>query len=477
MVLINDNKAVFYFISKDYDKDYLFNVKRKNSKGNIVSPWVKYHINVAEVRREIKDINDDEKGILSSYYLDKNCFSLYDLNYKKIYLKPKNNLNEIEFDINKISIHSFESGISYIELDYTIKTENEKDINTFNYFISEVKSGITIKIINKKWNEDKKETEDFIGELFINDYIKLILSDYDNVYDLDFDNCFKYMSLKPTVFSYIYLKDCNEQIIKNVGVNMKESYKINNEFTKKTTYFENSSWYYNPNSVINISYCVEDEITNDFFKTTFRDKVANLYFLLFLISLHQKIYLIYNSYVVKNINYSTNDYIQMKDLCDSIILLKSRILQSKVKYFFSNPTFIEHVNLFYVNVQSSFLIVEMKQTLENDLVLISEFVESNVKLITDYRELKQEKRKCLTDVISILIATILSFVSLYDVFLKMLNNFNISLNTTQHLIIATIFMMICLVIPTYFNLKNNIKKLRSIKNKMFHLNKLIISKK
>ena len=199
--------------------------------------------------------------------------------------------------------------------------------------------------------------------------------------------------------------------------------------------------------------------------------------MLFLNSLHQKLYLIYNSYIVKSIDYSTNDYVQMKDLCDSIILIKSSILQSKVKYFFSNPTFIEHVNLFYENVQSSFLIDEIEQSLDDDLDLVSEFIENNIKIISDYRELKQEKRKCLADVISILIATILSFVSLYDVFLKMLSNFNILLNTTQHLIVVTVFMIICLVIPTYFNLKNNIKKMKSIKSNITHLNKLIENKR
>ncbi len=459
MVILNDNKILFSFNAFKYNQEYLSMIKKVNSNGVEVFPWIKYSININDLKKEIKDLTNANKEILTSYYLDKNYYSLYGLNYKKIYLMPKNNLEEIEIDVNKIAIHVFDSGLGFVELDYTVKSSDEKDINTVNYFLSEVKSDVKFKIVNQIWNSGNKTKKDNIEYITTDKFIKLILIDYDDIKDPEYSKDFKYMVVRPTLFSYIFLDEYKSDIADNIGSNFKVSYKVNRDVTKTTSYFTNSKWYYNINSITNVSNCVDDELTNSFFKTTFRDKVANLYFYLFLSSLHQKMYLLDKSYELKNIDYDVDDYKEMKNLCNSIILMKSNILKAKVKYFFNNPTFLEHINIFYKNVQETLLINEMKQSLDDDLEIINEFVEGNIKIISEYKELRQEKRKCIENIISLIIASLISCATFYDVYLKTINKYNIPISFKQNIVILFIILIIIFIIPTALNLKNNIKKL------------------
>ena len=110
MIVVNENRMVFPFLSKRNDIERLGMVVRKNKKCNDVKPWGNYRIAPQEIRRELKELNSSSHSkIFSSYRLDKNCYGLYSIDYSKMFMIPHNKLDKIEFSISDVCVHSFET--------------------------------------------------------------------------------------------------------------------------------------------------------------------------------------------------------------------------------------------------------------------------------------------------------------------------------------------------------------------------------
>ena len=84
-----------------------------------------------------------------------------------------------------------------------------------------------------------------------------------------------------------------------------------------------------------------------------------------------------------------------------------------------------------------------------------------------------DKKQSRIDLTTFFIASIISFVSIYDTFLKMLTNFEIKLSTSVHVVLAIAFMLVCFVLPTGIKFYYDWKKIKKIDKDVKYLEKLI----
>ena len=465
---------LFPFLAKGMEIDLLAGVVRKNKKGNDVHPWLNYRISPQEVRRELKELNGSCCGrIFSSYRLDKNCYGLYSLDCSGAFMIPHNKLDNIAFSILDISVHSFETGIAFLELKYRINSDNEQDALNFNYYLSELKANIELCLLRSQWNEEKREKESVTEVITVTNLLKRLLDDFGGVTDIDFDGNMKSYSSKPVLFSYLLLDNPDEDIVKHLGLNMKSSYKINNDVLTQTKCFDNSTWMYSLNSTVNATLMTSDEITNDFFKTTFIDKVEKLYFYLFLQSLHQRFFLQMCHYKIRSYNFDLATLDENKKLIDALSGYSANFNKARLKYFFDSPSSIDHVNTFYAAMRDSLGIQDHVASITADLKVMMTYVDQKYKLFDEYSKLVSDKKQNRLDLIAFFVASIISFVSIYDTFLKMLSNFGVTLTPDIHILLAVIFMLVCFVIPTAINFYYNLKKIKRINKKISELDELI----
>lgn len=475
MIVVNDNRMIFPFLKKNHALDFLAGVRKISKKGKNVCPWVLSNMIPHEIRRELRELNLPESSnrIFSSYRLDKNYYGFYGIDYDRIFILPHNRLTEIEFSIENITIHTFLSGVAFLELRYTVKSHNETDALNMNYFLSEVKADIELKIVHEAWNDEVKRKEERSELMTLAKFIQTILVDYDQVRDMDGNETLKSYSSKPVLFSYFLLDKEHPEMAKHLGMNLKESYKIRLNNVHLTSAFDNSTWYYSLNSIVNISYTNEDERTNVFFEVTFVDKLSNLYFFLFLQALHQRSYLQLCQYKIRSFNYEPKDFDATKRLVDGLSEYSSSVNKACLNFFFSKPASIDHVNVFYSTVREAFDIADQMESVKADLKRLTNYTSQKYKLFDEHNKLISEKKKNWFDLVTFLVASILSFVSIYDIFIKMIKNFGIELSVSAHVASAISFMSACFILPTVINFYFNIKKIKKIDEEIRYLENVI----
>ena len=228
MIVLNDNRMIFPFLTEKHPLDFLERVCKVNRKGKDVHPWVMANLTPHEIRKELRELNlpENSNRVLVSYRLDKNCYGIYRLNYDRIFIVPHNNLDDIEFSILDIVVHSFSTGMSFLELRYAVKSQNECDALNMNYFLSELKADVMLKIVRSIWNEELKKKEEGSELITVSQFLRELLNDYERVYDMDMNDEFKSYSIKPILFSYFLLDSAEQELAKNLGLNMKETYKV-----------------------------------------------------------------------------------------------------------------------------------------------------------------------------------------------------------------------------------------------------------
>lgn len=133
-----------------------------------------------------------------------------------------------------------------------------------NYFLSELKADVMLKIVRSTWNEELKKKEYGSELITVSQFLRALLIDYDKVYDMDINEDLKSFSFKPILFAYFLLDSMEQELAKNLGLNMKETYKVRANNICQTQAFDNSAWYYSLNSVVNVSSVCKDKGTSDF---------------------------------------------------------------------------------------------------------------------------------------------------------------------------------------------------------------------
>lgn len=475
--MLNENRMLFYFICDKLSLNCLENIYDENRKGDKVKIWKEKRITANELRNDIIKSNDltYPNHTFITYELDKNFYKHYNIFAKRYEIIPKNKKNPIEILFTHIYIHLFKTGICFLDLGYSVKSESSQDFLNCNYFMSEMKANVKIQLVNYTWDSENEKHNDILEEITTIDFIKRILVDFDKIYTLDYKEDLKYLYSKPILFSYLFLDKGKTEVkdFENISHNFKSSYKLNNEIITKSQYFENSIWYYSSSSVSNISYALDDKETNDFFKTTFKDKISNLYFLLFLHSFHQKVYLLLTSMRIRSYKFKCSSACELSLLSDEILVFKQNLEEIQMNVFFQYPSSIDHHNIFYDNMQKQFNIQGLSKMLNADLTNLEKYLANNTAILTKYKTAVGEIRKTIMDIILLLIASLVSFASLYDTFMKLLKNLKIELSLTANIIYAILFIVICLILPTIINISKNLKKIRSNKNELKRIDSIV----
>lgn len=113
------------------------------------------------------------------------------------------------------------------------------------------------------------------------------------------------------------------------------------------------------------------------------------------------------------------------------------------------------------------------ESVKSELDRLTEYTNMKYKLFDEHSKLLSSKRKSRFDLISFLVAAIISFVSIYDTFIKMIKNFGVELTIPVHIALAILFMVACFIVPTVINFYFNIKKMRKISKEIIHIESLI----
>lgn len=457
---------LFYFFSNDQIETILQTKTVLNRKNKPVLLWEQESAISNEVMVEIKKLvdNNEPVHIVSTYTLNKNYYREFGLDFHRAFLRPKNNLEDIEFTINSVKIHVFNSKINFLELDYNVLTNRVKDINDFNYFLSEVKMRLVFKFCYKVYRDKNLIYDE--REIPVLQLIRNLLGDFGVLNDVDYLNCLTYKSLKPFVFSYIFDEKNEVNDATNLGHNYKDSYSLNADYIKKSSYFSNSTWFYTCDSVMNYSNAIDNEYTNLFFNTTFLDKLRKLYFPLVLLALHQKLYLLDVYHELTNYDMKFKNAQELNDRCNKLSLFHADYNKMSFFYFFDTPSFLEHVNLFYDYVCEAFTITNYQRMVDTKFAFLLKFAKESSKLLENYNEKKAERRKILYDIFAIFTASIISFATLYETFLKFLSNIRVELSLKANIIIFLLLVILILIVPFIYNLTHNFKKLKTASNEV-----------
>ncbi len=413
---IQINKLLFCFITDKNIENHVSALTTVMKNGKEDGIWKREDgcgIISRDLLTEVRKLmdGDDSAHILSSFRLDKNYYNRYELRFDKAVLLPPQS-EEIVFRINDVKVHCFISGINFLELDYTVDSDNPEDTNRFNYFVTEIHDRVDVRFSRNAYDPETKEktlqNEKMEFFRWINALVERVRPQKSAQADLR--PCEK---IKPLLFTY-YFDRKKDVIDNNLGRNYKGNYNLNGEYLHKTNYFENSTWYYSNINVSNITHAVDDGETNDFFSKTFPDKANKLYFPLVLLSYYLRLYYLelYRKLFNMNINFSGEE--QLKDKINRLTIVKAGFERVCWLYCFDSPSFVEHVNLFYSNVLSAFNVLGYKEMVSSKISFMNNYLEQSSKLITQTDGKREEIRKIRYDSLAFFSATVLSFASLLD---------------------------------------------------------------
>ena len=293
-------KFIYPFKYEKDDPQNRIEITETTSKGNVMPVWERCGIDGHELREGISDFFSKTEDECSARIA--HCYSL---KYRVALGLPNNEQDRLTFvsrvnrecgykvKITDVRLYLFESEVGFGEITCEYESSSVVDYIDCNYFISEIKSDKNYFTFTKRGaNAEETEIKISVKELWLR-----ILKYVDGIEF--FDNAGKeFCEKKPVIYSYLLLDkkpDDLQTILFTARKNYKGSYKIPqseynidaNPYLYQT--FENSYWATSHNGVVNVSFLVDDERTNDFFKAEFlNNRLPSSYLHLFLSVLHQK---------------------------------------------------------------------------------------------------------------------------------------------------------------------------------------------
>ncbi|MTS16209.1 hypothetical protein [Ruthenibacterium lactatiformans] len=252
----------------------------------------------------------------------------------------------------------FETHVAFFEMDFELSELSLEDAMNATYYLCEVKD-------EANHFEYEKRTFDAHTRQPGSEHISFSLKKWflqcaaylpgcENFEDHGIESTVN----KPLLYGYYLLDEKPEdfeRISCNIAQNYKASYKgLEGDDRHVLHAFDNSCWCASYNGAVNVSYEVEDPVTNSFFKTAFPHKWESEYLFLFLNTVHQKYAVLKYLAELSGLSSAHYDYALMKRL-----LLQGEIMQEKcevlkTRCFFNLPSNVEHVNRVYSFFQRCF---------------------------------------------------------------------------------------------------------------------------
>lgn len=176
--------------------------------------------------------------------------------------------------------------------------------------------------------------------------------------------------------------------------------------------FENSYWSFSLEGLANLSYLVEDEKTNRFFKSNYYGNLERSYFYLFIIALHQRYALIKLSKEATLLPISVNGLV--KDKRNQIDSLREKIAYFNLRSAFKHVSYISHQDKIYQYFYHALQIDDLMTKIDSEL-------ESLGALVALQKESRHKRREGLyvgLTIIFAIISTMSAVWTLYKDFWK-----------------------------------------------------------
>ena len=313
---------------------------------------------------------------------------------------------DISIKLKGVSLYLFETNVAFLEYDWEYSDVTAADYLNANYFLAELKS---------KQNTLRVKTgKDEFREFSLESTVAPILETFDGVYGFDKREQVSFYDLKPILFSTVLLDKRDEdfdEVLSHGAFNFKQSYQT--DVAKPCSLFTNSHWCGSDTALVNVSYLVYDDKTNDFFQTQFINACRNNYFYLYLLVLNQKFTLLKRIAQVAKVNakYSALDEERLKADAEVVAktIGKSQLYETRCN--FKCPSSMNHINVFYDYARATQKADVFEKELQSKLKSLSEIQATYTKQLNLYKDYRHAKMMFWVFLITSLIGSVTMFNS------------------------------------------------------------------
>ncbi|MCH5151870.1 MAG: hypothetical protein J1F65_04340 [Clostridiales bacterium] len=321
-------------------------------------------------------------------------------------VRGKQSNKQLSIKLKSVSLYLFETNVAFLEYDWEYAEEKTNDYLNANYFLAELKSKENLLRV--------KTGKDEYREFTLESVVMPIFKTFDAVYGFDRRDGISFYDLKPILFSAVVLDQKDEdfdEILSHGAYNFKESYQT--DVVKCYSPFTNSHWCGSDSAMINLSYLVDDEKTNDFFQTQFIHAARNNYFYLYLLTLNQKFTLLKRISQVSKINAKYSEINEQMLESDSTAVAKtigkSQLYETRCN--FKCPSSMNHINEFYDYARSTQKTDVFEKELQSKINSLSQIQTTYQKQLKSFKEYRQTKMLFWVFLITSFIGSITMFNS------------------------------------------------------------------
>ena len=408
-ILKQFSKEIIPFAYKLADKQKFVNIKTKDGKHNV---WQTKSFNtnhLFEYINQKQDVNSDQ-CIVTALSLNDGARTYFDLpganSTVMLNVRGNQSSKQLAIKLKGVSLYLFETNVAFLELDWEYVDTNATDYLNANYFLAELKS--------KQNTLQIRTGKDEYRELTLSDAIEPMLTMFDGVYGFDKHEQVSFYDLKPLLFSMVLLdkRDSDfDDILSHGAYNFKQSYQT--DAAKPCSPFTNSHWCGSDAAMINVSYLVDDDKTNDFFFTQFVNAARNNYFYLYLLTLNQKFTLLKRISQVAKVNAKYSELNEERLQADAQRVAdtigKSQLYETRCN--FKCPSSMQHINTFYDYARSTLNVDIFEKELHAKLSSLSQIQSTYAKHLANYKDYRHTKMMFWVFLITQLIGSVTMFNS------------------------------------------------------------------
>ena len=372
---------------------------------------------------------------------DSNFLSSYSLNYNynKFYVDPSKRRNislsfnasdKLElnhFNIDNVRIHIFNTGIGFLELNYSFFMPGLESIINTIYKLKMLKGDSLKKVIfRKKIGKDDYLYDDINIYDFIRDLLKMIGN-------ISISN----VNTEALTYNLVLLeKNKNDISLQKLAFKLsrgyKDSYKIKQDDVTLSVYneFDNITWGFSLEGATCVARLCDDVITNDFIENNLFSLNGNLqtvYFMMYLLILNQR----YSLFSIQN---KLDRFIREKDSFNNEMLLTFKKIKNEIILFNSSAILFDvGENTLYSKYYDKLFKTNRIHQLIEEYKIKANSIEQQLdifKIEVEQQKTKVENKKNKTinkiGKIGVIVALIAFLPNFESVMQKLLNEFSIS---------------------------------------------------
>ncbi|WP_335715673.1 hypothetical protein [Neobacillus drentensis] len=324
----------------------------------------------------------------------------------KFYLLTKK--GEYIFKVPKVSLYLFETKVGFLTFEVTHTNKNLDQIISTNYYIKHLHHLYKSQLLDQKEYYLTRNSAEIHSEN-LEDSQRTMSSIAMNLLEpIKVDRYFSSEKNEPEsaiVYNSIMLDETFEEVddkekllgeyLFKLRRSFKESYKpaskelMLDENPQIIQLFDNSYWGVSLEGLTNVVHLTKDDVTNEFFNGNYQSNLAQSYFYIYIIALHQR-------YALLALNSRAQDMPQSEKLsateCEKIQKLRKEINYFILRSFFKHVSSITHQQALYERIEKCLQIEELKQDLHLELDALSSVAELQQELQRQKDKDEQERK-------------------------------------------------------------------------------------